>query len=213
MSRHVFRLGDVFGRLTVIGPGPFVKEKNGKRRRTLKCLCACGVLTFVRHSSLISGNTTSCGCFHKEIAAENARTLGLRHGRYGTPEYKAWQSMKNRCYLTTHDSYKNYGGRGITVCDRWRSSFEAFFEDMGVKPGPGYSLDRIDPNKPYEPGNCRWATSKQQMNNRRANKMIAFDGKTLTLQEWAERTGINRSTISSRIKHGWPLKLALTAGR
>jgi hypothetical protein len=112
--------------------------------------------------------------------------------------------------MKSHDSYENYGGRGITVCDRWRDSFVAFYEDMGERPSPKHSIDRIDSNGNYEPGNCRWATPKQQMNNRRANRMITIDGETLSLQKWADRSGINRSTIYSRVGHGWPLDKAVS---
>jgi len=202
--------GVVFGRLTVIDIGVSIVSKSGGRRKAWKCLCSCGKTRLIREYSLRSGDTSSCGCLHREMVSKMTSKLNLKHGRYGTPEYKSWQMMKERCYYPSNDSYKNYGGRGITICERWRNSFAAFFEDMGLRPGPGYSLDRINPNRDYEPGNCRWATPKQQLNNQRGNRKLTISGKTRTLQEWADLTGINRSTISSRIENGWPLERAIS---
>jgi hypothetical protein len=126
------------------------------------------------------------------------------------PGYKAWLSMINRCYCDSTPSAKNYKARGITVCPRWRNSFKAFIEDIGPKPHPSLTLERIDNDGNYEPGNVRWATYKEQSRNKRSNRKITVNGKTLLLVEWAESAGISLTTLMRRIEHGWPLEKAVT---
>lgn len=116
--------------------------------------------------------------------------------------------MIQRCHTPTNDSFARYGGRGIEVCEKWRHSFARFIEDMG-HPGEGMSLDRIDNNGNYEPGNCRWATLAEQSSNRRDSRKIAYNGETLTLSEWSRRLGWHHMTISDRLRRGWPLDRAL----
>jgi hypothetical protein len=124
--------------------------------------------------------------------------------------YGAWYRMLRRCYSEKNTSYKNYGGRGITVCDRWRESFDNFYRDMGECPDK-YELDRIDPNGNYEPDNCRWADRKTQSRNRRNNRRITFNGETKTIAEWAEITGINYSTLYGRLfAYQWSPERAFT---
>lgn len=126
-----------------------------------------------------------------------------------TPTYFSWQHMNDRCYNSNHAFYKDYGGRGISVCERWRKSFTNFLDDMGERPSKLHTIDRIDGNGNYEPDNCRWATRKEQARNRKTNRLIAFNGVTRTLAEWSELTGINREKISWRIDHGWPIEKAM----
>lgn len=121
-------------------------------------------------------------------------------GRHQSREYKAWAGMIRRCTTPKPSDRAYYAGRGITVCDRWRDSFVAFYEDMGPKPSPGHSLDRIDNERGYEPGNCRWATRTEQMRNTRGNRRITFQGETLTVVEWEERLGVSRGSVSRRLK-------------
>jgi hypothetical protein len=127
-----------------------------------------------------------------------------------TPEYEAWQSMKARCLNPRHRFFKHYGGRGIKVCEQWRQSFANFVADMGPRPSPDHSLDRIDNNGHYGPGNCRWVTQKEQCNNRRSNHHVTFNGETRTISQWAEVTGILKSCIRLRLKAGWSIEAALT---
>jgi hypothetical protein len=131
-------------------------------------------------------------------------------GRDFRSEYTIWQGMKARCFNTKTRPFAAYGARGITVCERWRNSFEAFFADMGSRPSPAHSLDRIDNDGNYEPGNCRWATQKQQTRNRRNNLLVTVDGVTRCASEWSERLGVDRNTVRDRIKRGWLPDVAVT---
>lgn len=125
-------------------------------------------------------------------------------------EYRAWNSMKSRCYNKSHTSYRNYGGRGIQVCERWRYDFPTFLNDMGNRPSK-HTLDRIDNDGNYTPGNCRWATYKEQLNNKRGNRLLTLDGKTQTVSQWSTETGIKYWTLSQRVgRYGWSDEDALT---
>jgi hypothetical protein len=160
--------GQSFGRLTAISRAP-----NNRRGRAMWfCSCSCGNTTAVNASDLRYGNTKSCGCIKLQRSKENF-SLGppakRSHGFSGTPPYKRYTQMIARCHNPNHSRYNDYGGRGITVCDRWRQSFANFIADMGLPP-PGLSLDRIDNDGPYCKDNCRWATPSQQMLNRRCSK-------------------------------------------
>jgi hypothetical protein len=124
------------------------------------------------------------------------------HRKFNSPEYNAWTNMKGRCYNYNHPRYFDYGGRGITVCDRWRTSFEEFLADMGERPSPNHTLDRKDNNGNYEPGNCRWATIEEQGNNKSNNVRIEFNGKSMTVAQWSRYLGIPIKRIYSRIKYG-----------
>lgn len=152
----------VFGRLTVVKEA--MTRKNDGHVAWL-CACSCGESIIVSGHSLRSGTTTSCGCLAKELAAERFST----HNKSGTGTYQSWICMRNRCYYKKDISYKYYGERGITVCDRWLDSFENFYEDMGDRPD-GKSIDRINNEGNYEPTNCKWSTAKEQANNTRRNK-------------------------------------------
>ena len=167
MARPLPQLtGKKFNRWTVLGIGKFTN-----RASFWICRCSCGVVKSVRHAGLTRGTSGSCGCLQKELIQERS----VKHGMYRTPTYFSWVSMKSRCLYKSHVQYKNYGGRGISVCASWMK-FENFFEDMGDRPIGG-TLYRIDNKMGYEPGNCRWATKKEQNNNVRRKRTITFNGK------------------------------------
>jgi len=127
----------------------------------------------------------------------------------GMPEYQSWRMMIQRCTNPKRKGYQHYGGRGITVCDRWRHSFEAFLSDVGERP-PETELDRIDNDGNYEPGNCRWASASENSNNKSTNLLIEYDGRIQTATEWARETGVSRQVIRSRLAAGWPLDKVLS---
>ncbi|NHZ94588.1 hypothetical protein [Massilia sp. CCM 8734] len=136
------------------------------------------------------------------------------HGLSYTPEYKAWQTLRLRCTVPTNPAYKDYGARGITVCDRWVDSVENFLADMGAKPSPAHELDRENNDKGYSPENCRWVTRKVNDRNRRSNRMVEYKGETQALVHWCERFGIRQDTAKKRLDAGWtPEKCFGTAAR
>jgi len=183
--------GMVFGRLTA---REFVGV-NTHRDAVWRCHCSCGREVLVVGANLQSGNSASCGCVRQ-------------HGHSGTLTHTSWSSMLARCRNKRHGSYADYGGRGIKVCARWHS-FPNFLEDMGERPSRAYSLDRIDVNGNYEPGNCRWATDKVQQSNRRCNVRITSNSRTQTVSEWADELGMARALLRWRLAAGWPVEKAL----
>lgn len=205
MSRKaIIPVGKTFGRLTVIErviPSP--------RHPIVRCQCSCGKTHDVLLESLKSGNTSSCGCLHRE--ATKARSF--RHGfsprnEDRAPEYITWSNMIQRCHNPKSSRFSDYGGRGIEVCERWRKSFISFLEDMGQSHGK--EIGRIDNNGNYEPSNCQWETMLQQANNKRNSRFIKFLGEHLTVAEWERKTGLPYKTIWKRIRLGWPAERALT---
>jgi len=176
------------------------------------CVCDCGETRIVGGYPLTTGASRSCGCLKREESAERAKRLKLlyKHGGSRTAEYQVWNALKQRCENPAHANYAAYGGRGITVCERWRDSFEAFLADMGPRPSRKHSIDRIDNAGNYEPGNCRWATVSEQARNRRSNRILSFRGETLTLVEWSERTGLSMNVLKTRVKQGWSVERVLT---
>ncbi len=194
-------VGQRFERLTVVS---LAEKRDGRPRWA--CRCDCGTEVVVAGNHLKSGATRSCGCLQRELTAQRSTT----HGKSRTRTYRIWDLMHSRCSNPKNLRFKQYGGRGITVCERW-SNFEGFLADMGECPD-GYSIDRIDPNGNYEPVNCRWATEATQQNNRTSNRMIEFGGKTQSLADWAREAGIKPGTLRFRIESGWPIKDALTKG-
>lgn len=180
-------------------------EKTAKSQVFWWCRCRCGMERRVNASKLIDKTSTGCGCRQRETVSRAKRT----HGMKNTPEWRVWAAMKDRCYNPNAQRYAVYGARGIAICDRWRDSFEAFYEDMGPRPEAGYQIDRIDNDGPYEPGNCRWATAKQNTRNRRNKRMLTHEGRTLCVAEWAEVRGFHRNDILSRLQRGWSVAEAL----
>lgn len=182
--------GSVFGRLRVV-------EESGRapREAIWLCVCECGASKRVRAGNLRNGSTVSCGCYLKQRIVEAHTT----HGRSGSGgAYKAWKGMRTRCLCPTNSSFVDYGGRGIGICARW-NDFAAFLEDMGERPSAKHSIDRIDVNGDYGPGNCRWATSSVQSNNKRNTVMLTAQGRTRPLSEWSADTGVDRVLMWIRV--------------
>lgn len=189
--------GQRFGRLVVESAATTVNA-----RRRWVCRCDCGAVIETAIGNLRSGDTRSCGCLRNEMIGARRRTHGESRGSR-TPEYRAWKSMKQRCYRKAHPFFADYGARGIAVCERWREDFAAFLADMGRRPSRRHSLDRIDVNGGYEPANCRWATGSEQCRNKRNNVLVTFGGRTATVAEWAEALGVKYGTLLLRVRRGW----------
>ena len=185
-------------------------------RARWRCACSCGTAVVVTGKRLRSGNTRSCGCLRREASRRRVVDLAVRNRKHGlsrSAEYKSWLSMLARCLDRRHVAYHRYGGRGVRVCPRWRGKdgLTNFVKDMGHRPSPRHTLDRFpDRDGDYEPGNCRWATKQEQMRNTRSNRLLTLGENTRPLAEWAEVTGIKRTTITQRICRGWSVERALT---
>lgn len=194
-----------FGRLLALQ----FAGRNERGHILWKCACDCGNEVLKCGQALRNGSTRSCGCFQRQLAFDRHRI----HGEAGSPEHMVWVSMIQRCINPSHRYWHLYGGRGITVCKQWRGpmGFQTFLRDMGHRPSQSHSIDRFpDNNGPYSPENCRWATRIEQARNRSTNCLITFRGHTLTIQEWSERSGIHKSVIQWRFRHGWSPQRTLT---
>lgn len=196
------RIGDRFGRWTVVSDTAI--SVNGHKKYLCKCGCIKGTESYIAEYSLKSGNSRSCGCITCETNTERMST----HHKSKTRLFHVWESMKSRCYNSHNKSYKNYGGRGIKVCEEWLNDFEAFYSwamANGYDENAQYgecTIDRIKVNENYNPDNCRWADADTQALNRRSNVWITYNGETHSLSEWSEITGINRATLRQRLKKG-----------
>lgn len=189
MNKTKVVLGQKYGRLTPVE----VVGKNKFGLLLYKCLCECGNEKIVGSRYLTDGKTVSCGC-------KRAKQNGLSD----SITYKSWKSAKQRCTNPHNHNYKNYGARGITMCKEWLESFSTFVQDMGERPSVEYTLDRIDVNGDYEPNNCRWATHKQQSNNRRDNVIIYVDGVYLTVAQFTQKYKLNRSNVDYELRRNLP---------
>lgn len=195
--RAVDRIGQCFGRLTVLR----LAGRDARSNAILTCICACGTTTEVLCCSLVSGDVQSCGCLQEEVR--------VKHGMHRTPEYNTWKGMIQRCTNDKHPAYTRYGGCGVSVCPRWLK-FENFYADMGQRP-VGRSLDRIDNNGPYCKENCRWATRKEQCNNRKSNRVLVLGGRSQTLAQWASELGVKPVTLYNRLNTlEWSVEKTLT---
>ena len=194
-------IGNRYSRLTVLA----------EEGANLHVRCDCGVEKIVPKKAILRKDerrrVRSCGCLHKEKVAALGKS-NTRHGMKGTPTWRTWVSMRNRCSNPKNRAYANYGGRGISVCARW-DIFENFLHDMGVRP-EGHTLDRIDNEGNYGPGNCRWATSGEQGRNRRSNHRVTTHEGIMTLAEASRAWGIPRDTLAYRLARGWAVVDALT---
>lgn len=185
--------GQRFGRLTVLR---FVGKRESEH--LWRCRCNCGNASVVNGGNLRTGHTRSCGCLHSEATTARNTTHGMSHSR----GYRHWADMISRCENPNCEGFRYYGGRGITVCSRWRRSFENFILDMGQPPA-GLQIERRNNDGNYEPGNCYWATRSQNARNKRSNHRITFRGRTLCIAEWAEALGVSEHLIDGRLRNGW----------
>lgn len=186
--RRLDLTGERFGRLTAL---KLTGRKNSSGKLEWECKCDCGEIANVASGQLRSGKTKSCGC----LQSDNR----IKHGHTQSNTYSSWRCMKCRCLNPNHSHFEYYGGRGVTICDRWKNSFKSFLEDMGEAPA-GLTLDRIDNSKGYEPGNCRWATPKEQSNNTRRTIFVFRNGEKLPLAIAAEKEGISYSLARFRFQ-------------
>lgn len=196
MSRIVDLTGKKFGRLTAIS------RLKGSRAipAKWKCVCDCGETVFVDTNKLLSGHTASCGCLQRERTGNASRKHGLRHSRL----YKTWCNMKTRCYNRKSTDFYNYGGRGITVCDEWKTDFLAFYNwAMSNGYRDDLSIDRIDNDKGYSPDNCRWATSKEQARNKANTVKITLCDETKSLKDWCDIYNLDYYTVYDMLRSGY----------
>lgn len=195
--------GKKFGRLTVIEKG----SVNPNGNTYWVCKCDCGEIRNVRSYALRRKEEVSCGCYRRELFKETA----VKHGKSNTRIYSIFGNMKMRCYNENDVNFRNYGGRGIGITSEWLDNFANFYNwsmENGYR--DNLTIERIDSNKGYEPSNCRWATMKEQANNRRSNHLVTFNGKTKNIQEWANLLGFEYATLWTRLKRGWSIERTLT---
>lgn len=202
-GRARVKAGARFGRLFVLGPTRRVLTPKGVTILVWHCRCDCGTEVEKRADTL--RQIKSCGCISRERSTTHGHRVGGR-----SRELVTWESMLDRCRNPNFKYYHLYGGRGIKVCDRWLQ-FANFLADMGPRPSPEHTLDRIDSDGDYNPGNCRWATRKEQASNRRNNRKLTAFGQTLTASEWARRCGLTKNTLFSRLRQGWDIERTLSA--
>jgi hypothetical protein len=219
--KKIDRAGLRYGRLLVLREAnPRINPGNGELRTQWLCRCDCGVEKTVAGSSLVNGQTRSCGCLAREAAYKVHKT-NTKHGdaRIGkhAPEHLAWCSMFARCYNHKHPSFHRYGGRGITVCAAWDprqgGSYENFLRDMGRKPSPKHSIERKDNDDGYYPDNCVWATPIEQGANTSRTVKVVVDGVSTSVRDAARRLGVNPSTARARLVAGRPMDEVLATGK
>jgi hypothetical protein len=204
MGTFIDLTGQRFGRLIVIKRF----GTNNRKQVLWECLCDCGKTKNTERANLRRGATNSCGCLQKDTVRAMGKSI-FTHQMRQTSEYRIWGLMKNRCLCKTSESYDNYGGRGITVCERWLK-FENFFEDMGAKPTPKHSIERIDNNGNYCKENCKWGTQIEQMNNTRRSVRITIGDKTQTMAMWCKERNLGYWLVRDRIfRYGWTNERAL----
>lgn len=202
MGRHEDLTGLRFNKLTVICEDGRYKSGNVR----WLCHCDCGGITHSTSYALKNGKQIGCKC----VSSERMARLNTKHGGYGTRLYEIWRQMHRRCYCKNTKAYHDYGGRGITICDEWKD-FEPF-RAWAIKNGyeENLTIDRVDVNGNYEPSNCRWATVKEQANNRRSNHKVEYNGEMQTVSEWADQYGVSQLKLWARLsKRNWKLKPAL----
>lgn len=192
----VYLPGHRFGMWTVLE-----EARSAMRKTAWRCRCDCGNVS-IRFGTDLRAGSDNCGCMTRKRIGAKSRKHGYATGDRQSPEYRAWSKMKHRCGSPSYWAYARYGGRGIVVCDLWKNSFSDFLKDVGLRPGHKYSLDRINNDGNYEPGNVRWATWTQQANNKN-HSTLTVNGITDTVSGWSIRTGVPNATIRTRLYNGW----------
>jgi hypothetical protein len=200
--------GTKFQMLTYLGRGETIVKSTGNNVYMGIFRCDCGIEKQAVLCNVKNGKTFSCGCNRTE---KNIKRL-TKHGGINSLEYTSWKKMKARCLNPNDDNYHNYGGRGITICDEWVHDFGKFLEDMGKRPTKDHTLDRKDVNGNYTKSNCRWATDDVQNNNKRGCVYLTKDGETLTMAQWARKTGLSKTTIKGRLVSGYSVENILHVG-
>ena len=206
MATHPPRVGRIFGRLTVVR---FDESRGSRDDKFYVCSCACGEMCSVRWTSLVRGDKRSCGC----LAAEKAKTYKYTSADKAHELWDTWRTMIRRCHSPTNKKYAAYGAKGVSVCEAWRDNFHTFLQDVGSRPSPLHSLDRVDNAGNYEPGNVRWATSLEQQTNRaqRAPYLVTIGGRTKTLYALCKSSGVDRPTVVKDIQRGISPEVAFIA--
>lgn len=209
MSRLIDRTGQKYGRLLVLHRAPDKIFSSGRTVVQWHCKCDCGKEVDVPATSLASGGTKSCGCWNDE-QRKNPEAKASKHHMRNTRLYSIWRGMKKRCLTSSENNHPNYYHKHISICEEWKDDFSTFAQ-WALSHGydDTLSLDRINNQGNYEPNNCRWSTNTEQQRNKDNNRLITYDNETHCLAEWAEITGIHRSTIAGHIKRGWSLGRAL----
>lgn len=186
--------GRVFGRLTVISD---TGKRSPRGNKVYLCRCECGEKCEAMTTALTRGSKKSCGCYHRDSARYGPKAV--KHGMHATRTYKTWMAMRHRCISPNDTSYPYYGARGVEVCERWLSSFSDFYADMGERPR-GMTIERIDSNGNYEPGNCKWATAREQAANRRNGVYVQYEGARINMAEFARVVGMSYDGAAKRAK-------------
>ncbi len=209
MPAYIDISGKRFGRLVVLHRVDSPKF-HMKKITYFLCKCDCGNNIITRSSAIQSNHTKSCGCYKSDIKRQQCKNIWTTHGMTQSKTYKTWAGIKRRCNNKNDKRYPDYGGRGIKVCSRW-NRFENFLIDMGEKPTPNYSIERIDNNKGYNKNNCVWIPQNEQGNNKRNNVIFEFNGQIKTLAHWSKYLNINIGTLRNRIlRQKWPIEKAFT---
>lgn len=200
INKILYTEGDKIGNCIFISEA-YTKDWN--RYANFKCQCGKEFVSLI--SKVKRLHTRSCGC----LVGKTLANMNTTHGKSKTTEFNVWVGMNQRCHNPNNERYDQWGGRGITVCERWRNSFSNFYKDMGIRP-KGLTLDRRDNNKGYSKDNCKWSTQKEQSNNRRSNVNITYNGETRTLKQWTEYLGLSYDKIVQRVRTlKWPPERAL----
>ncbi len=206
MPRWVDLTGQKFGRLAIVSYVGINPKNNGS---VWNVLCDCGTTKMVAGVSLRSGNTQSCGCLNRERVSARHTTHGATANKKANPEYQVWQAMIARCHNETDKAFKNYGARGITVCDQWRHSYATFIADMGSRPTPKHTIERKENNSGYSPENCVWDTRHNQSRNHRRNRMLTYAGRTQCLTDWAKELNLTVGAMNYRVRENWSEEMIL----